>query len=161
MARLELKPAEGQRHAFHATIGRKGRSHGKVTLLLKDVAFADGRFATDHVWFRVGKTWEALDLRVGDRITFEARVKPYTKGYKGARAERLGQAWSEDDLKLSHPTKAAILERSTGPELRVEKRRPKKRRPKPSEQGSKPIAKTRGTQRSQHTRKKPQNIRKP
>ena len=76
-----------------------------MTVLLVDVRDSDGNLVTDHLWFNYTKGFESLgDLQEGDVIRFDARVRPYVKGYVNQRAyidER------EVDYKLAYPTKVA------------------------------------------------------
>ncbi|MOA55104.1 hypothetical protein D3C78_1788350 [compost metagenome] len=68
----------------------------------------DGRLATDHLWFNLTKGFKDLRLQPGDRVQFDARAKPYTKGYKGKRKSINKPV--QDDYKLSHPTKVRRLQ---------------------------------------------------
>lgn len=108
--REELQKANGMRAEFSATFSRYGRAmvagpyHRKreiVTLLFVDVQDATGKRVADHIWFHSCKQWSVLGLRAGERVKFEARVKPYVKGY--------GDDGRETDYKLSHPTKARLV----------------------------------------------------
>ena len=56
---------------------------------------------TDHLWFTIGKCFKSMQLSVGDKISFYARVKPYLKGYRGYREDVYKPV--EKDYKLSHP----------------------------------------------------------
>ena len=80
--------------------GTKRNYHGfpEKTICLKNVIFENGNFATDHIWFTVGKRIDSLgELNDGDKISFEARITEYQKGYfKEGKTE---------DYKLSNPTK--------------------------------------------------------
>jgi len=59
-----------------------------------------GELATDHIWFTVGKTIRGLNLSIGEKIQFDARVTTYSKGYvRGFIDERTV------DFKLNRPTK--------------------------------------------------------
>jgi hypothetical protein len=58
----------------------------------------------------VGKQLAALDLQIGDVISFQARVTAYEKGYKGYRDDVYKPI--EIDYRLSNPTKIA---RTRGP----------------------------------------------
>lgn len=101
--REELEVIDGERMSFTGTIGRYGgKGGGKYTILMTDVRHVDGRQATDHVWFNLTKGFKDLRLDPGERVRFDARVKPYTKGYKG-RKKAIDRPVS-DDYKLSHPT---------------------------------------------------------
>ena len=68
--RTALKQRAGQRLTFTAQVAalaRRKAYRGKdlPALLLKDVRFADGSLATNHLWWDQGK-W-ARTLKVGDR----------------------------------------------------------------------------------------------
>ena len=74
---------------YHATVGRFGiksnpfKGFPERTIMLKNVVNVNtGEVVTDHLWFTVGRTLNALNLKVGDEITFNARVGTYKKGYK-------------------------------------------------------------------------------
>ncbi len=114
--RQRLKVIDGERKTFVGTFvrfGKKSRYRPKKvgdtwvdydeTVLLADIRDLDGAPVTDHLWFNFTKGFASLgDLSEGDVIRFDARVKPYTKGYVNRRE------WidtRETDYKLSHPTK--------------------------------------------------------
>lgn len=106
--RKELKKIHGERIRFFATVGRFGQKknyHGypEPTILLKHVQRADtGQEVADHVWFIVGKRISDLDLSVGEKVSFEARVADYIKGYVNYRQDIDNR---QIDYKLSHPTR--------------------------------------------------------
>jgi hypothetical protein len=86
-----------QRLRFCATVKRTGKTRGggwvKRTILLTNVeACEDAMVRTDHAWLKIGKQFDSLSLKSGDRVQFNARVKWYRKqgGY---------------DLQLSHHAK--------------------------------------------------------
>lgn len=81
--------------------GYKGRL--KMTLLFENICDKDGLQYTEHLWFNTGSQFEALNLQAGDKICFDARVKAYTKGYKGRRHD-FDTKPVQTDYKLSHPT---------------------------------------------------------
>jgi len=106
--RNELKKANRKRLTFSAIVDRFGNKrnwHGfpEKTILLKDVRFADTKqLATDHIWFTLGKTIEAMELKEGDEILFDARIGNYIKGYVNYRD------YTDDrvlDYNLNRPTK--------------------------------------------------------
>lgn len=102
--REKLEVIDGQRMTFTGLLKRYGgKGGGKYTILMTDVRHLDGRLATDHVWFNLTKGFKELRLDPGERVRFDARVKPYTKGYKGTR--KAIDKPIKDDYKLSHPTK--------------------------------------------------------
>jgi hypothetical protein len=118
--REELKQLSPARRKFIATFSRYGEKPSwrfdrflakpskstffkEKTLLFVDVRLSTGTIVTDHIWFSMTKGFNALGtLEAGDVVSFEARVKPYTKGRRH---------WDEDDqfgfeidYKLSFPT---------------------------------------------------------
>jgi hypothetical protein len=106
--RCALKSLEGVRTTFRGTVAQFGMKSGYTgrdlpTLMLKDVMDSTGNLVTDHVWFIVGKHLAALQLQMGDAISFHARVTPYEKGYKGYREDVYKPI--EIDYRLSNPTK--------------------------------------------------------
>lgn len=119
--REKLAKMNGVRATFEGVVGKFGWKRGyngdrQPTLLLKDVKLVDtGEVVTDHLWFTMGKRWEMQQLTIGDRVRFEARVKPYIKGYRGYRKSNYydyDEEEDEDDVpqiemdyKLSYPTK--------------------------------------------------------
>ncbi len=69
--------------------------------MLKDVKFENGNLAADHIWFTVGKTILSAELKEGDKITFEARIGAYEKGYVNYK-EFIDERTI--DYKLNRPT---------------------------------------------------------
>ena len=116
--RPKLKRIEGERKTFTGTFarfGKKDRYRPKkvgdewvthdLTVLLVDVRDSDGNPVTDHLWFNYTKGFASLgDLQEGDVIRFDARVRPYIKGYVNQR-EYIDER--EVDYKLDYPTKVA------------------------------------------------------
>jgi hypothetical protein len=94
--RQQLAAHSGERLSFTATFERLG---WKQTVLPRDICFNNGHLVAGHLWFNLTKGFEALGLKAGDRLSFDARVTTYRKG----RASE-GQRWG---YRLSHPTKAA------------------------------------------------------
>lgn len=105
--REALRQANGLRATFSGIVERYGtkNSYGytKPTLLLKGIRDGSGRIVTDHLWFNLTKGFAQLGLQAGDEVKFDARVKPYTKGYRGYRDDVYDKP-IETDYKLSHPT---------------------------------------------------------
>ena len=98
--RKELKKHDRQRMKFKGIVERYGAKKNykggiEKTILLKDITFINGDKATNHAWLTVGKTIEKAELKEGDKITFDARINTYLKGYDK----------DEWDYKLSHATK--------------------------------------------------------
>lgn len=111
--REELAKREGARGEFSATFERYGRKTGwkgreETTLLFANVQDASGLSVADHIWFRMTKEFERLCLRPGEKIKFNARVRPYWKGYEG-RGEFEDGCGQEKDYGLSFPTKVQTL----------------------------------------------------
>ncbi len=111
--REALAEMEEIRAVFTGTFVRFGEKNGYKgpvpTVLLKNVCDRTGKQVTDHLWFNLTKGFAALDLKGGELLEFRARVKCYTKGYKGRVWERSLDAPLEDDYKLSRPTKICII----------------------------------------------------
>ena len=75
-------------------------------MLLKNVIdLKTGRKVADHLWFNFTLGFEDAEPKENDVLEFNARVKMYSKGYQGNRADELGEASFERDWKLSFPTK--------------------------------------------------------
>ena len=111
--RKEFKKLDGQRDLFIGTVLREGIKNSfkgttLPTLLLKDVKrVSDNKIMCDHLWLNKTKALTALNLSVGIQIQFEARVKPYSKGYKGKKEDINKEI--KQDYKLSHPTQVKVL----------------------------------------------------
>ena len=58
-------------------------------------------------WMTIGN-W-SRNLKIGDKIEFDARVTTYMKGYMGRRDDVDAAALLEKDYKLSRPTKIKVL----------------------------------------------------
>ena len=97
--RERLKAIDRVRARFRGTFSKFGErtSHGYVKrmALLVDVTDLRGEEMCDHVWLNLTLQVERLGLKPGDRIEFDARVKPYKKGYYDNR---------QVDYRLSNPT---------------------------------------------------------
>lgn len=87
--RIKLKEiGKDTRKRYTAVIGRCGikyngyKKYPERTFVMNDVTIVDkGEIVTDHLWVTVGKTFTKLDLKAGDKISFDARVGIYNKGY--------------------------------------------------------------------------------
>jgi hypothetical protein len=110
--RNKLEKLEDVRGTFTGIFTRMGKKtsfgYPKTTVLLTDIKDSEGRRITDHLWFNLTKGFEALCLKPMDRVQFDARVKPYLKGYRGYRDD-VYDSPVELDYKLSHPTKLQKL----------------------------------------------------
>lgn len=105
--RKKLSNIEGVRDTFTGVFERFGIKNGwngiEKTVLLKDIKNKNGDVVSDHLWFNLTKGFEKLQLKKGDVVQFDARVKEYYKGYKGYRDDIYKPI--EKDYKLSYPTK--------------------------------------------------------
>jgi hypothetical protein len=106
--RQKLKKINGQREKFIGIFERFGtkinyKGFPESTILLKNIKNLSEKKIADHLWFNYTKQFQKLDnLKQGDIIEFEARVKQYVKGYVNYRE------WIDNreiDYKLSYPTK--------------------------------------------------------
>ena len=110
--RRKLAQDEGVRKTFIATFSKIGKKTGykgysEDTLLLIDIHdAATGEKVSDHIWFTFSKAFEAIDMKAGIKISFDARVKEYSKGYVN---RALGINQKKRDFKLSHPTKVKLI----------------------------------------------------
>jgi len=108
--REELAKLHGKRRRFQGVFVRFGQKSGYkyplTTILLKDVVdVASGKLVTDHLWFTMGKQFEALELKEGDVVHFNARVTEYEKGYRGRQDEDdYDYKPVQIDYRLSFPT---------------------------------------------------------
>ncbi len=105
--RTELEVIKDVRAEFIATFVRYGKKSAYkgpmlTTLLFRNVKYRDGNIVCSHIWFTQTKGFRAFDFKEGDQIKFQARVKEYTKGYKGYRDDV--DKPIEIDYRLSHPT---------------------------------------------------------
>lgn len=113
MMRTKLRDAQGERFTFHATFVRIGKKtnymgHSEETVLLKNILKAETKeFVCDHVWLNFTRAFEKLSLREGDTISFDARIKQYTKGYVNRKININQQ---KRDYRLSHPTQVKRLQ---------------------------------------------------
>src|SRR5690348_16275744 len=89
--RTELQKIQGKRGKFYGTFEKYGskknwKGYEETTILLKDIKDEEGKIVSDHLWFNETKGFEKIgELNEGDTIQFEARVRPYTKGYVNHR----------------------------------------------------------------------------
>jgi hypothetical protein len=110
--RKKLGRDEGVRKKFTAVFSRTGKKtnfkgYSEDTLLLTDVRDElTNEPVCDHLWFTYSKTFNDARLREGMKISFEARVKSYSKGYVN---KALGFNRKSTDFKLSHPTKVTVI----------------------------------------------------
>jgi hypothetical protein len=110
--RTKLAKDEGQRKRFRAVFVRVGKKksfkgYSEDTILLKDVTDLESNTrVSDHIWFTYSKVFEDANIREGDQIEFDARVKEYKKGYVN---KALGVNQRKTDFRLSHPTKIKVM----------------------------------------------------
>ena len=80
--RCRLAEHIGQRVTYTANVARFGKrprlNRMERTVMFIDVADDTGIVA-DHLWLSVGHRLERLNLHVGDRVQFTARVKTYCR----------------------------------------------------------------------------------
>jgi hypothetical protein len=110
--RKGLKKIEDARLTFKGIFKRYGLKNNwngfpEKTILLVDVKDSHGVIVTDHIWFSLTKGFQSLgELKEGDLIQFDARVKRYLKGYVNHR-EYIDVR--ELDYKLNNPTKIKMI----------------------------------------------------
>lgn len=113
--RKDLQPLNEKRLRFTGIFVRYGTKHGwkgatLTTILLKNITDISGKQVTDHLWFNLTMEFMKIEsqLNQGAVIGFDARVKQYTKGYKGCRDDVYDKL-VEVDYRLSHPTNIQII----------------------------------------------------
>jgi hypothetical protein len=120
--RKDFEKIDGIRTFFIGTFVKFGKKHGYNgyildTLLLKNIKCCDDKYNNikcDHIWFTMTKGFEKLNIKQLEKekneikIKFNARVKPYMKGYNGYDELLRLEKPLEIDYKLSHPTKIQI-----------------------------------------------------
>jgi hypothetical protein len=110
--RKDLSVYNDERRRFRGNVARFGKKvnfkgYSEETILVRNVEdIMTGDRVTDHVWFTFTKGFENAEVREGDRIEFDARVKAYKKGYVN---KSLKTAKQTVDFKLSHPTKITVV----------------------------------------------------
>ena len=119
--REKLQAIDGRRCSFTATFKRFGTKPAYKgppikTVLLVDVKDGAGLEVCDHIWFVCSSGFAALDLKEGDQVAFDARSKPYVKGYRGHRHDDWDLPGESLDYKLSHPTKVRRVCKQAEPE---------------------------------------------
>ncbi len=113
--RKGLAKVEGERKKFQATFSRVGKKtnyqgFSEDTILLTNILDIEtGKVVADHLWFSFTKGFEDAKIKEGMLLEFDARVKPYKKGYVN---KRLGLRSQKIDYKLSHPTKIVAVKSS-------------------------------------------------
>jgi len=106
--REKLKRIEDERTTFIGVFERYGtktnwNGYPENTILLKEIKNSFGKIISDHIWFSFTKGFQKLGkLENGDIIQFQARVKPYVKGYVN-HSDYIDER--EIDYKLNNPTK--------------------------------------------------------
>lgn len=119
--REKLARLNGVRCGFQAVFVRFGLKSGYkggpvTTILLKDIVkVGSGEVVTDHLWFTQGKRFEALDLKKGDVVQFDARVTEYNKGYRGRYEDDYNYKPVERDYRLSFPSRLTKVEEGGKP----------------------------------------------
>lgn len=110
--RKRLEDQLGLRKKFRAVFTRFGKKvnyngYTDTTILLtKIVDIETNSVMTDHHWFSYTKGFEKVQLKEGDSIEFEARVKIYQKGYVN---RKLSINNRQSDFKLSNPTHIQVI----------------------------------------------------
>jgi len=85
--KVKLGAINGKRDTFQGIFERYGtrfdrKGRRKNTILIREIKNGDGCIIADHLWFNDNKDFRSLGrLNKGVAISFDARVKPYKKGY--------------------------------------------------------------------------------
>ena len=112
--RQKLESIKEERRRFtgiFAAYGKKAGFRGRrsqETILLRDVRdITNATLVTDHLWLNLTKEFADLQLKQGDAVAFDARVKKYVKGYVNTRGKIDNR---RHDYKLTHPTKVQKID---------------------------------------------------
>ena len=114
--RKNLEDKVGQRKKFKAVVSRFGKKvnyngYTDITILLTRIMDVEmNTVVTDHQWFAYTKGFEKAQLKEGDTVELDARVKLYKKGYVN---RQLSINKRQSDYKLSHPTNIQVIQKST------------------------------------------------
>lgn len=80
MARDLLAALCGYRHRFRAVPTRVGGdNHGRMTLLLTEVVWAEGAWVCEHLWAALTDELRPVCTHLGRRVAFTALVAPYRR----------------------------------------------------------------------------------
>jgi len=115
--REDLKKANGKRKRFTGTFVRFGIKHNfrglatRTVLITDIVCKKDPSIKCDHMWFNLTKEFYKANLKEGDTVQFEARVKPYWKGYRGYKEEDQEDHPIEKDYKLNYPKGVKVVKK--------------------------------------------------
>jgi len=118
--RKNLEDKVGQRKKFKAVVSRFGKKvnyngYTAITILLTNIIDAEtNTVVTGHQWFAFTKGFEQAQLKEGETIEFEARVKVYKKGYVN---RKLSINQRQSDYKLSHPTNINVIKKRAPDEI--------------------------------------------
>jgi hypothetical protein len=100
--RKNLEDKLGLRKKFRAVFTRFGKKVNYTVIIDTEM----NTVVTDHHWFAYTKGFEKAQLKEGDAIEFEARVKIYKKGYVN---RKLAINNRQSDYKLSNPTHIQVI----------------------------------------------------
>lgn len=109
--RTKLGTEKGKRKKFQAIVSRFGKKvnykgYSEETVLLTMIKDLETNInVADHLWFCFTKGFEKANIKEGNIIEFEARVKEYKKGYVN---KQLGINNKKKDFKLSHTTNIVV-----------------------------------------------------
>jgi len=104
-----LKKMQGVRTTFSGSFDEYGdklhKGYDEKTFILKNIKTdSNGEVVADYQWFNLTKGFEVLgELKYGDVIRFDARVRLYKKGSKKHK--------QKTDYKLKYPTRIEKLNR--------------------------------------------------
>ncbi|MCK9417416.1 hypothetical protein M0Q97_12320 [Candidatus Dojkabacteria bacterium] len=109
--RTKLKKLDDQRITIFCVFEKFGTKRNfkgfpEETALFVSLKDENDNELCDHIWFTVGKRIKNLNLKSGDKVCFDARIKQYVKGYVNHR-EYIDERTI--DYKLNNPTNFKIL----------------------------------------------------
>jgi hypothetical protein len=110
--RKDLAKRSGERRRFSGIFSRFGTKtsytgYSEETILLTNIIDLEtNQEVADHIWFAYTKAFQSAGLLPGRRVSFDARVREYSKGYVN-KSYKINRRTT--DYKLSHPTKIEML----------------------------------------------------
>lgn len=103
-----------ERHTFYGIFKRFGTKNTykgtAKTVLLVNIEDEHKKIITTHLWFNLTKGFRELDLKPGDKVKFNGRIKPYIKGYLGRRYDIYAPI--SMDYLIQYPTNVQIINKT-------------------------------------------------
>lgn len=99
MRKVLKKMKELGRQKYEARIDKIRTRHNKNFIMLAKITY-QGKLVTDHMWLTYDEQFHKL--YEGNKISFEADIEPYVKGYVGTNPKIQKRSFEEYDYKLTN-----------------------------------------------------------